>query len=592
MTSETKSCQVCKQSFTIEPEDFHFYEQIKVPPPTWCPDCRRMRRLAWRNERTLYPRKCDLCAASILTIYSPDKPRTVYCRECWYSDKWNPLDYGQDYDFSKNFFEQFSDLMNRIPYLNLSVTNAENSAYTNYSLNLKNCYLVFGSWECEDCLYSQRIVKTKDVVDSMWLNDCELAYETAYASKCFEIKDSFDCESCSDVAFLEHASSCSDCFASVNLRNKSNFVFNQCLSKEDYKRALSEFDLGSYKSLMALKAKFKEHALKFPHPATTGKENVNSTGDLIKNCKNCMNVFVSNEGEDSANCCLIEKNFKNCQDLWIAMENTELCYEVVAAGANNFGSKFGLTLYQGCSDLEYCYTCISSHDSFGSASLKNNKYCILNKQYSKGEYEVLVEKIRKQMSEQKYRDVLGREYGYGEFFPPELSPFAYNESLAQQYFPSTKEQAGSSGLMWKELAEKNYQITLKAEDLPDHIKDAGDDILKQTIGCLHAGKCNEQCTLGFKIIPAELAFYRKKNIALPRLCFNCRQYERLAARNPFKLWKRKCNCAGSGSDNAIYKNQNSHPHGAGRCQNQFQTSFAPDRPEIIYCEECYQQEIS
>ncbi|KKU51453.1 MAG: hypothetical protein UX74_C0027G0022, partial [Parcubacteria group bacterium GW2011_GWA2_47_10b] len=31
MSPETKTCQNCKNSFTVEPEDFGFYEKIKVP---------------------------------------------------------------------------------------------------------------------------------------------------------------------------------------------------------------------------------------------------------------------------------------------------------------------------------------------------------------------------------------------------------------------------------------------------------------------------------------------------------------------------------------------------------------------------------
>lgn len=36
---ETKTCQNCKTRFTIEPEDFVFYEKIGVPAPTFCPEC-------------------------------------------------------------------------------------------------------------------------------------------------------------------------------------------------------------------------------------------------------------------------------------------------------------------------------------------------------------------------------------------------------------------------------------------------------------------------------------------------------------------------------------------------------------------------
>jgi RNA polymerase subunit RPABC4/transcription elongation factor Spt4 len=38
---ETKNCQNCKKDFNIEPDDFSFYEKMKVPVPTWCPECRR-----------------------------------------------------------------------------------------------------------------------------------------------------------------------------------------------------------------------------------------------------------------------------------------------------------------------------------------------------------------------------------------------------------------------------------------------------------------------------------------------------------------------------------------------------------------------
>ena len=119
MNSETRSCQNCKQDFIIEAEDFSFYEKIKVPPPTWCPECRFQRRLLWRNERNLYHRQCELCNRNFITMYSADKPFSVYCPECWWSDKWDSLRYGRDYDFSRPFFEQFKELMLRVPRMSL-----------------------------------------------------------------------------------------------------------------------------------------------------------------------------------------------------------------------------------------------------------------------------------------------------------------------------------------------------------------------------------------------------------------------------------------------------------------------------------------
>jgi hypothetical protein len=201
-------------------------------------------------------------------------------------------------------------------------------------------------------------------------------------------------------------------------------------------------------------------------------------------------------------------------------------------------------------------------------------------------------------------DKKGRVYKYGEFFPPELSPFAYNETIAQEYFPLTKEQALAQGYAWKDPEERNIHPDIRTEDLPDHIKDVKDDILGKIIQCGHSQikedgtlemGCNEQCTTAFKIIPQELQFYRRMNLPLPRLCPNCRHYQRLKQRNPLKLWHRKCMCQGKYGTNNLqlttYNNTVTHFHGDQPCPNEFETSYAPDRPEIVYCEECYNAEV-
>ena len=115
MNPETKTCQNCNKNFVIELENFDFYKKIGVPPPTFCPVCRAQRRATFRNERVFYRRSCDLCKNSIIAIYPKDAPFPVYCNECWYSDKWDPLSYGQKYDFTKSFFEQNRALRLAVP---------------------------------------------------------------------------------------------------------------------------------------------------------------------------------------------------------------------------------------------------------------------------------------------------------------------------------------------------------------------------------------------------------------------------------------------------------------------------------------------
>ena len=269
-------------------------------------------------------------------------------------------------------------------------------------------------------------------------------------------------------------------------------------------------------------------------------------------------------------------------------------YETVGSGINLNNVKFSAICVGDIRNVEYTQYCFGGADLLACIGLRNKQYSILNKQYSKEQYEELIPKIKEHMNTMPYTDKKGRVYTYGEFFPSELSPFAYNETTGQEYFPLTKEEAGEQGYAWREPDTKDYKITKKVDDLPDHIKDVQDSILQETIGCAHEGTCNEQCTTAFRIISPELQFYKKMNLPLPRICPNCRHYQRLKQRNPLKLWHRQCQCIGTESENGVYTNtsQNHQSHASNdHCPNEFETSYSNERKEIVYCEQCYQAEV-
>ena len=107
-----KNCLQCGKSFEITDSDLKFYQKVspkiggkvyEIPPPKLCPDCRQQRRLAWRNERKLYQRKCDLCQKSMVSMYSQNTDFPVYCSDCWWGDNWDPLEHGRNFDFSRLF---------------------------------------------------------------------------------------------------------------------------------------------------------------------------------------------------------------------------------------------------------------------------------------------------------------------------------------------------------------------------------------------------------------------------------------------------------------------------------------------------------
>lgn len=559
--SEIKICQNCKTSFPIEPEDFEFYEKIKVPPPTFCPECRLQRRMLFRNDRTFYRRKCDLCNESIIATYRIDAVHPVYCVKCWWSDKWDPSSYGVDFDFTRGFFEQYQELLNKVPALAIMNDNGVSSIDCEYTYDWfysKNCYMNVSGWHAENVLYSFHIEHNKDLMDCMHMRESELAYESLQSYKiskcvfCTYCSDSFNCYFGFDLR------GCSDCLMCIGLRNKSYCIKNVQYSKQDYIKIVEKLNLSSFETLSKLKKEFEEFSLSYPHKYAYILNSVNSTGDFIinsKNAKNCFMVingenlkfmFGSDTGKDTYDCDMTGK--------------PELCYNSMVADESK-NTKYTVFCFK-ANGVDYSMYCPNSEWSFGCVGFKKASYTIFNKKYTKEEYNILREKIIAHMKQ------TGE---YGEFFPKELSPYGYNESSAQELFPLGKTEAIKLGYTWVDENDRNYQIDLQPALLPDTIENVWDEIIDQIIGCEHSGSCNHKCTTAFKITSNELSLYQKLNLPIPHFCPNCRHYERLARRNPLKLWHRTCMNDG--------------------CSNEFETSYAPERPERVFCEECYNKEI-
>jgi hypothetical protein len=589
---ETRECQNCKKDFTIEPDDFSFYKQMKVPPPTFCWLCRAQRRMTWRNESSLFKRKSDYSGVDIFSAFSPDSPVKVYEKDVWLSDVWNPMDFALDVDFSKTFFEQFRELLYTVPLKNLNVVNGKNSDYCNNFTDPKNCFLTFNGNYCEDCMYSNGITRVKDSIETSYCGKCEKCYEGFWLTSCSNTIFSTQCESSYNLSFCLNCVGCHDCFGCAGLRNKEYHIFNEKYSKEEYKKKIEELNISSYKNLLLVLGKVGNFWKNFPKKYIEGYHNTNVSGNYISYSKNVLDSFLIRDGENLKYCQYVQED-PGCKDSYDYTgwgDSSQFLYECAACGIGVNNVKFCYNVQESVHDIEYSYMCSGSSDLFGCVGLRKKQYCIFNKQYEKGEYEVLVEKIKKHMDDMPYIDKKGIVYKYGEFFPAEFSPFAYNETLAQDYFPRTKEEAEKENFLWREPKERNYVPTIKDENLPDKIEEVTDDILSEIIECEHNGDCNDQCVKCFKINEEELKFYRKMKLPLPRLCFKCRHAKRLSQRTSLEIIKRKCNCQGIQSRNGLYKNMANHFHEDEPCPNEFLTNYK-DELTILYCEKCYQQEV-
>ncbi|MFA5995377.1 MAG: zinc-ribbon domain containing protein [Patescibacteria group bacterium] len=561
-------CKNCTNTFVIEPADVVFYEKMAVSAPTLCPDCRQQRRLAHSNQLMLYQRKCDITGQNIITNYHADSPYKVYANEYWYSDKWNALTYGRPFDFNRSFFEQFGELSLAVPRpaLHRGFFYDDNSPYTNYAGKNRNCHMIFDSDQNEQCLYSFSINSSQNCLDCFRVRKSELCYECIDCVNCYHSVFLQDCEQCLDSAFLKDCVDVRNSLLCVGLRHKEYHVLNKPVTAAEFK--LAQQQLFSRVGQQQLLRQFSDLALQFPNKYMHGAHNENVRGDYLRNCKDAINCYDSNDLEKCKNYYQAFDNAKDCMDVLQCGDQAELLYECCYLGYTAYNIRFSMHGLGTSNNFTYCNHCFHASNLFGCIGVHNREqYCILNKQYSEAEYNKLIPRIIAHMKQ------TGE---WGELFPIALSSFAYNESLAQDYFPLTKTAAQAKGYRWRENTIQSNPATYQ---VPDTFSAVKSDITKELLAC-------SQCQRNYKIIAAELAFFQQANLPLPTQCFYCRHQRRLMLRNPKQLWHRQCMClpdrqAGTQPD---------HNH-QGRCATEFATTYAPNRKELVYCEQCYNKEI-
>jgi len=552
---EKKICQKCKNDFELEQDDFSFYEKMKVPVPNICPDCRFKMRAMFRNETSLYSgRKCGLCNKSVLSMYNPKLPYTIYCYECFYSEKWDPKDYATVYDKTRPFFDQMGEFLIKVPKINLGISTGYgvniNSEYVNMASGCKNCYLIFNTGPAEELLYSRGIRKGNFSSDIYFGFSFENCYESINIEESSNVSYGQNISGCVDSHFVLNCNNLVNCFGCVNLRNKSNCWFNEQLSQEEYLKRIKEVK-GSYEKLKQANKKFKDFILQFPRRANNNLKTVDSTGDYLSECKNVKDSYEVLQSKD-CRYLFSSKLIKDSMDVLGYGTNSENLLECVATGycSNVIGSYWA----ENSSNILYSFDLRNCQNCIGCDALKNGKYALFNKEYSKEEYEKLKEHI--------IQELMGKGI-HGLMMPSEIAPFGYNETIAQDNMPLTKEEALVQGFRWEDdIQMTKGKETLLPENIPDHIKDIQDSITKEILRCIN-------CERNYKITEQELLFYRKMILPIPRKCFFCRHRDRIIRRGPYKFFIRKC-------DN---------------CGKDTHTNLTQEVAPIMYCEKCYQQEV-
>ena len=309
--------------------------------------------------------------------------------------------------------------------------------------------------------------------------------------------------------------------------------------------------IGSYSKLEDARKKFEAHKLQFPRREHQNLKAVNSSGNYLTETKDCHHCFEVADAENVSYAFSSKGGVKDSMDILGHGRKVELMYNAVGAG---LGQRIIATWWaENSSNIEYSFAVRSAvTDCIGCVGIKNGKFVILNKRYEEAEYHKIREHIVNELKSTG---------SYGEFLPPEYSFFAYNETVGQDNMPLTKEQAVVEGFKWEDnLPETKGQETMKPDQIPDNIVDVSDSILKETLACIDCGR-------NYRIILAELAFYRDLSLPVPRQAWQCRFTDRIKRRGPMKIYDRTC----------------------GNCNKPIKTTYSPESPDMVWCESCYAQ---
>jgi hypothetical protein len=550
MPNIERTCKVTGQKFLVSEQEQELRKKFGVELPDIAPNERLRLLTANRNLYVLFNDECDLCKKKILSIWGENPVHPVYCRECWFSDKWEAPQ--QDLNLERPFFEQFKELLDKSPRVARLVQEpAENSDYCNNAGAIKNCYMSFNFDHAEECYYVLGGNQLKNCVDCSVTNEAEFLYDCVACNKSYQTFSSEFAVNCSDCYFLYDCSDCNNCALSTGLRHKEYVFMNEQLSKEEYEKKIADVKSGSYEKFQKNLSDYRKLKATYPKKSMIGLNNENVSGNFVFQSKNVDNSYYINYAEDVANCYTIH-HIKDALDMTGFGDESEKIYFSSTCGGGSSELMFCIACFPSCSSVTYSIGLVSSSNCFGSSFAKNLEYSILNKKYTEEEYKMLVAKLKEKMTERGE---------WGQFFNNDITLFPYNVSLANVLMPLPKEEALKRGFRWVE--RKFPQVSQEQiYNAADNIADVKwEELEHKYIICSETKR-------PFKIIKQEFDFYKKYNLPLPRLHPEIRMVGRYPKDLLFNLHEATCS----------------------NCNKKVMTSML--ETDILLCEDCYREKVA
>ncbi|MDP2630810.1 MAG: hypothetical protein Q8P56_05395 [Candidatus Uhrbacteria bacterium] len=499
-------CPITGLSFEHHELERRHYERFGFPVPDIHPIARFVSRLCHGNNWSLYWTVDARTGKKLLSCHDPKDGEQIVDHHYWMSDEFDAREYGREFDFSRGFFEQYFEMVRSIPKPNVTIVNCTNVEYANHVFNSKNCYLCFICLNSENILYSFRSRNSRDCLYIMNSRSCELCYQCIHCTECYDVQFAEFSSHCSASRFLSNCNDCIDCYQCANLKSKQYCIQNIQYTKDGYEAKMKEIDLSSYVQFQKECERWQAFLATQPIQAERNIGCEDSTGTFMTNCQSC--IFCSNL-TNSENCV---NSFGNntTEGCDTAGENSQ--YGLMNVGFIESQNVAYTLVAEHCYAIQYSQYMIQSHDCFGCYGLHKVSFCILNKEYAPEEYNRLQERIAEHMK---------KTGEWGKFFPPQYSPFFYDDTNAAGVLASEFDDcdmvALAIGMRVRDTkGEKNHDAVGTAQ-MSDRCDEYSDSALGTVWACEKSGAA-------YKVTSQELRLYQRMRVPVPRISWRA-QFE-------------------------------------------------------------------
>lgn len=288
---------------------------------------------------------------------------------------------------AEDFFAELKKLIDATPNYPIHQVNCEDCEYADHVYYCKNLRFCFDCLKCTDSVYLYDSVNSANCLDCDYAGESELCYDSVDAFKCFNSSYLEDCANMTDSSFCVRSTNCHDVFGCVSLHNKSFCIFNRQLTEEEYREKIKIYKTWSMEKVLNI---VKEIRSKFPVTQTHEANNENSSyGDYVYYNKDCYMCFDASFNKNSGY--LYDTNRQTtCYDVTYSTEN-ELSYQVTDSG-HCFNCNY-VVYSANCQDGSYIINCYDAKNCLGAVNRSHAQYEILNRKYTKEDYEKLSKEI-------------------------------------------------------------------------------------------------------------------------------------------------------------------------------------------------------